>query len=151
MNKTINPSDLFSSEILNYQVETGKYGTTNYVNLDNAATTPPLKVVEEGMKKYLTGYGSVHRGAGTKSKISTDMYEESRDVIKEFINAPADSYVLLTENTTEAMNVAAYFMSFLKGKVAVSAIEHSSSWLPWIKTEGIKSLGSEQVDIEKMD
>jgi len=147
---SIDPKELFSSEILDYQVETVKYGKTNYVNLDNAATTPPLKVVEDGLREYLRSYGSVHRGAGTKSKISTDMYEDSREVIKEFVNAPADSYVLLTENTTEAMNVASYFFSFLKGKVAVSAIEHSSSWLPWIKAEGIKLLGEKQFKESEM-
>lgn len=148
---TINPKNLFSAEILNYQVDTVKYGKTNYVNLDNAATTPPLEAVEKGVKNYLISYGSVHRGAGSKSKISTDVYEESREVIKDFVNAPKDSYVLLTKNTTEAMNVASYFFSFLKGKVAVSAIEHSSSWLPWIKAEGIKSLGERQFDENEMD
>lgn len=148
---TIDPKDLFSAEILNYQVDTAKYGRTNYVNLDNAATTPPLRVVEEGSKNYLISYGSVHRGAGTKSKISTDKYEESREVIKNFVNAPKNFYVLLTDNTTEAINVAAYFFSFLKGKVAVSAIEHSSSWLPWIKAEGIRALGAKQVEESEMD
>jgi len=147
----IDPKELFSAEILNYQVDTTKYGKTNYVNLDNAATTPPLEAVEKGVRNYLLSYGSVHRGAGTKSKISTDVYEESREVIKDFVNAPKDSYVLLTENTTEAMNVASYFFSFLKGKVAVSAIEHSSSWLPWIKAEGIKALGEKQFAESDMD
>lgn len=147
----INPKTLFSSKILDYQVDTTKYGMVNYVNLDNAATTPPLEVVEKGVQDYLISYGSVHRGAGTKSKISTDVYEESREIIKDFVNAPKDSYVLLTENTTEAMNVASYFFSFLKGKVAVSAIEHSSSWLPWIKAEGIKALGEKQFEENEMD
>ncbi|MDP2736872.1 MAG: aminotransferase class V-fold PLP-dependent enzyme [bacterium] len=147
----INPRELFSSEILDFEVDTVKYGKTNYVNLDNAATTPPFKVVSDGVQKYLDSYGSVHRGAGTKSKISTDAYEDSREVIKNFVGAPKDTYVLLTENTTEAMNVAAYFFSFLKGKVAVSAIEHSSSWLPWIKAEGIKALGEKQYKENEMD
>ena len=39
-----------------------------YVNLDNAATTSPLKAVEDGVEKYLTTYGSVHRGSGEKSR-----------------------------------------------------------------------------------
>ncbi len=146
----MNTKKLFSEDILNYQVDTVDLGKVNYVNLDNAATTPPFKKVEEKVVEFLKGYGSVHRGAGTKSKISTDDYENSRDVIKKFVNAPRDSYVLFTGNTTGAMNAAAYFFSFLKGKVAVSAIEHSSSWLPWIKTEGIKQLGSDQVSLENL-
>lgn len=147
----INPKKLFSNRILNFRVKTSQLGRTNYINLDNAATTPPFKAVELGIKKYLTSYGSVHRGAGTKSKISTDLYEESREVIKNFVNAPGNSYVLFTKNTTEAMNVAAYFFSFLKGPVAVSAIEHSSSWLPWIKAEGIKACDEKQIEQKKLD
>lgn len=148
---TINPRDLFTSGILEYQVETKDLGTVTYVNLDNAATTPPFKAVQEKVVEYLTSYGSVHRGAGTKSKVSTDVYEASRDVIKRFVNAPNDSYVLFTGNTTGAMNVAAHFFSFLEGKVAVSAIEHSSSWLPWIKAEGIKALGAKQVPLASLE
>lgn len=152
MKKTnINPKQLFSRDILNYHVPTEKYGLTHYVNLDNAATTPPLLAVEDGVKQFLASYGSVHRGAGTKSKITTDAYEESRNVIKDFVGAPNDSYVLFTGNTTGAMNTLAYFFSFLPGKVAVSAIEHSSSWLPWIKAEGIRMLGTEYAPFDEMD
>lgn len=147
----IEPRALFSEQILDYKVKTKKYGVVNYVNLDNAATTPPFKVVEEAVKNYMVSYGSVHRGAGTKSKISTDIYENSRDVIKKFVNAPDDAYIIFTDNTTSAMNTVAYFFSFLKGKVAVSAVEHSSSWLPWIKNEGIKSLGDKKVEFDNLE
>lgn len=150
-NNTIDPRKLFDAEVLSYPVSTSELGKVSYVNLDNAATTPPFSDVRKKVNEYLMSYGSVHRGAGTKSKISTDTYEESREVIKRFVNASEDSYVILTPNTTGAMNAAAYFFSFLKGKVAVSAIEHSSSWLPWIKAEGIKALGNEQYAIEDMD
>jgi cysteine desulfurase len=132
--------DLFKSEILNYATN-GKH----YTNLDNAATTPPLKAVQDKVDDYLISYGSVHRGAGEKSKISTDVYEHSRQVIKGFVGAPSDSYVVFSGNTTGGMNILAHFFSFLDGKVAVSSIEHSSSWLPWIKAEGEKKLGGRQV------
>ena len=147
----INPKKIFATRILNFPVKTLRCGRTNYVNLDNAATTPPFKIVEDGVKKYLASYGSVHRGSGTKSKISTDIYEESREMIKNFVNTPNDSYVLFTKNTTEAMNMVAYFFSFLKGKIAVSSIEHSSSWLPWIKVEGIKAYGKKQIELNELN
>lgn len=147
----IHPSDFFSREILDYEVATTGLGQVRYVNLDNAATTPPFARVSETVNRFLIGYGSVHRGAGAKSKVSTNRYEASRAVIKRFVNAPDDAYVIFTGNTTGAMNAAAHFFSFLKGKVAVSEIEHSSSWLPWIKAEGIKRLGSEQVSLDTLD
>src|SRR3989339_1405629 len=146
----INPEELFSKDVLHYQVETKQLGKVDYVNLDNAATTPPLITVQQGVDEYLKTYGSVHRGAGTKSKISTDVYEQTRQTIKEFVGAPENFYVLFSGNTTGAMNTAAYFFSFLEGKVAVSQIEHSSSWLPWIKTEGEKSLGNRRVEFQHL-
>lgn len=147
----IEPEKLFSPQILNYKVKTNGFLRPSYVNLDNAATTPPLLAVQKAVDDYLISYGSVHRGAGTKSKISTDIYEQSREVIKDFVNAPKDAYVIFTGNTTGGMNTAAYFFSFLDGKVAVSEVEHSSSWLPWIETEGIKKLGSKQVSLQELD
>lgn len=140
------PEKLFSVDILNFSVDTERLGKVPYVNLDNAATTPHFLCVQQGVDEYLKTYGSVHRGAGTKSKISTGVYEQTRQTIRKFVGAPENFYVLFTGNTTGAMNTAAYFFSFLEGKVAVSEIEHSSSWLPWIKTEGEKSLGSNRVD-----
>jgi len=147
----INPKKLFSKEILDYPVKTKILGSVNYVNLDNAATTPPLLEVEKGVNNYLISYGSVHRGAGTKSKISTDIYERSREIIKNFVNSKTDDYVLFCGNTTGGMNMAAYFFSFLSGKVMVSTVEHSSSWLPWIKTEGVKLLGEKQNSFDEME
>lgn len=141
----INSQKLFSRDTQNFSVKTKNFGHVRYVNLDNAATTPCFFEVEKQLKKFLTTYGSVHRGAGEKSKISTTQYENAREIIKKFVNAPADSYVLFTNNTTGAVNTAAHFFSFLKGKVAVSEIEHSSSFLPWIKAEGIKKLGATPV------
>ncbi len=134
------PSKLFHERVQNYHVDTTALGRTRYVNLDNAATTPPFASVEQAAYDYLGSYGSVHRGAGIKSQLSTEIYEQSRDIIKQFVGAPKDAYVMFCGNTTGAMNMAAYFMSFLPGKVAVSEIEHSSSWLPWVKAEGVKEL-----------
>jgi len=107
-------------------------GPVRYVNLDNAATTPPFVPVIQQMLSSFTSYGSVHRGAGQKSKITTDSYESTRATIRKFVNAPADSYVVFTKNTTEAINHAASLWAPVKGKVLVSDIEHSSNLLPWL-------------------
>lgn len=141
---------LFSKDILDYKVQTNKCGLVSYVNLDNAATTSPFLSVQKGVDQFLTSYGSVHRGAGEKSRISTDVYEEARNFIKKFVNAPKGSYVVYGPNTTSVINTLAHFFSFLKGKVMVSSVEHSSSWLPWITSEGKKLLSNRQYDAENM-
>lgn len=148
---SIDPRQLFASEIVDYPIKTKVLGKINYVNLDNAATTPPFLTVTKAVDDFLNGYGSVHRGAGLKSKISTDEYEASREVIKRFVGAPANSYVLFGPNTTGAMNALAYFMAFLPGKIAVSSLEHSSSWLSWVKAEGVKAINGETGSISEME
>lgn len=142
--------NLFDKRILEFKVKTKKLGKVNYINLDNAATTPPFSTVEKLVSDFFASYGSVHRGAGIKSKISTGLYEESRQIIKNFVGAQKDSYVLFTGNTTGGINTLAYFFSFLPGKVAVSSIEHSSSWLPWLKSEGLKEVSSKRTEFNKL-
>src|SRR5258707_10952064 len=43
---------------------------TRYVNLDSAASTPPMVKVGRAVEEFLPWYSSVHRGAGYKSRLS---------------------------------------------------------------------------------
>ena len=123
----------FTVKCLNFKVTLLNGKKVRYVNLDNAATTSPFKKVKEKVDSFLDIYGSVHRGAGQKSKISTIEYEQAREIIAKSVGANKDYYVILTKNTTEAINHAAELMHFVEGKVLVSDIEHSSNLLPWLK------------------
>src|SRR5215510_9533754 len=58
-----------------------------YINLDNAASTPPLRDVVEAILRFLPYYSSVHRGSGFKSRISTAAYEEAHEIIGRFVGA----------------------------------------------------------------
>ena len=49
-----------------------------YVNLDNAASTPPLRDVLDALERFLPYYASVHRGTGFKSRLSTAAYDRRR-------------------------------------------------------------------------
>jgi len=126
----------FHAGALEHPVKLGNGCWTRYVNLDNAATTTPFQPVNEAIFAELMEYGSVHRGSGDKSKVSTRRYEEARETIRRFVNAKPTDYVIFTPNTTVGMNQLAYFFAHIKGRVLVSDIEHSSSWLPWIFQEG---------------
>ena len=61
---------LFRPEIAHFPVHTRRLGIVPYVNFDHAATTPPLRSVERAVENFMSCYGSVHRGAGEKSKAS---------------------------------------------------------------------------------
>jgi len=124
---------------------------TRYVDLDAAASTSPLPAVEDAVRAFLAEYGSVHRGSGRHSKLSTDAYDHARRVIRRFVGAGEEDYVLFTGNTTGAMNVIAHHLSFLRGGVAVSSLEHSSSLLPFVKAEGERAVQGRQFALEELD
>ena len=56
--------------------------TRRYVNLDYAASTPPLAIVARAVDAFLPWYSSVHRGAGFKSQVSTAAYEGARGSVR---------------------------------------------------------------------
>lgn len=144
----------FTSNCLNFKVTLLNGKKERYVNLDNAATTSPFKIVKERIDRFLDAYGSVHRGAGQKSEIATKAYEEAREIISKFVGADKDYYVILTKNTTEAINHAAELMHFIPGRVLVSDIEHSSNLLPWLKynkTIVYKTTEDNKIDYGKVE
>jgi len=122
---------LFPEGSLELLVETTR-GIVRDVNLDNAATTIPFSAVNHAVAEFLRTYGSVHRGSGQRSRISTQSYDQARARIQQFTGASLDSYVVFTKNTTEAINHSAQLWSRIPGKVLVSDIEHSSNLLPWL-------------------
>lgn len=110
-------------------------GVRRYVNVDNAATTPALRIVVERVCEFLSWYGSVHRGSGYKSRLSTKALEDARIVIQDFVGAdPERDIVILTLNTTTAINKLARRLELRKQDVVLTSdIEHSSNELPWRK------------------
>ena len=105
-----------------------------YTNLDNAASTPSLRTVQQAVDDFLVYYSSVHRGTGFKSQLSTHAYEQARQIMMDFVGAnPADHTCIFGKNTTEAINKLARRFS-LDGKrkiVLSSGMEHHSNDLPW--------------------
>ncbi|HSB66421.1 MAG TPA: aminotransferase class V-fold PLP-dependent enzyme, partial [Anaerolineales bacterium] len=105
-----------------------------YSNFDNAASTPPLKAVQQAVDDFLVYYSSVHRGTGFKSQLSTYAYEQARHIVMNFVGAdPADHTCIFGKNTTEAINKLSRRLSH-QGKrniVLTTAMEHHSNDLPW--------------------
>ena len=104
-----------------------------YINLDNAATTPPLWDVLEAILRFLPYYSSSHRGSGFKSRISTAAYDEAHEIIGRFVGAEMDSNtVIFGKNTTEAINKLAFRYPMRPDSVVLSTMmEHHSNDLPW--------------------
>jgi len=120
-----------------------RQGQRAYINLDNAASTPPFKGVMEAVNDYMPWYSSVHRGNGLKSRLSTELYEEARQIIGEFLGANPDEHVVIFgKNTTEAINKLSYRLGLgKKDIVLISHLEHHSNDLPWRARATVKRIG----------
>ena len=104
-----------------------------YVNLDNAASTPPLKSVVDGINALASYYSSVHRGTGFKSRLCTEAYDRAHKIIAEFVGADLSiNTVIFVKNATEAINKLAHRLKSPGDHVVItSRMEHHSNDLPW--------------------
>jgi selenocysteine lyase/cysteine desulfurase len=110
--------------------------TRAYVNLDAAASTAALPAVAARVNDFLPWYSSVHRGAGYKSRLSTDEYEAARAAALGFAGRAADSadVVIFCRNTTEAINHLVYLLRLRPDDVVVTTVvEHHANLLPWAR------------------
>ena len=106
------------------------------VYLDNAATTQrPRQVIQSLVDVYEKHYANVHRGIHWLSDQSTDLYEESREKVRAFINAPAREQVIFTYGTTEGINLVARSWGAANIKpgdeILLTEMEHHSNLVPW--------------------
>lgn len=82
-------------------------GEVTYAALDYAASAPALQRVWDDVAAYAPYYGSVHRGAGYLSQLSTDLFENSRTTVAEFLDCRAEDQVVFTRSTTDSLNLLA--------------------------------------------
>lgn len=106
------------------------------VYLDNAATTQkPRAVVEAMTEEYYSVNANVHRGVHYLSQQATDLHEQARANVQNFINARSEAEIIFTRGTTESLNLVAFSFgeAFLKegDEVLVSVMEHHSNIVPW--------------------
>lgn len=105
-------------------------GEVSYAALDYAASAPALQRVWDDVAAYAPYYGSVHRGAGYLSQLSTDLFENSRATVAEFLGCRAGDQVIFTRSTTDSLNLLAAVVP-ADCQVFVYETEHHASLLPW--------------------
>lgn len=106
------------------------------VYLDNAATTQkPLQVLDAMRSEYLNVNANVHRGVHYLSQQATELHEQARERVRQFINAHSTNEIVFTRGTTEAINLVAqtFCQSQMKAgdEVLVTDMEHHSNIVPW--------------------
>ncbi|MFI8928318.1 aminotransferase class V-fold PLP-dependent enzyme [Streptomyces sp. NPDC053474] len=105
-------------------------GEVTYAALDYAASAPALQRVWDDVAAYAPYYGSVHRGAGYLSQLSTDLFENSRRTVAEFLGCREGDQVVFTRSTTDSLNLLAAVLP-ADCQVFVFETEHHASLLPW--------------------
>jgi cysteine desulfurase/selenocysteine lyase len=106
------------------------------VYLDNGATTQkPRQVVDAMVDEYYNVNANVHRGVHFLSQQATDLHEQSRERVRQFINARSTSEIVFTRGTTESINLLAFCFgeAFVHegDEIVVTEMEHHSNIVPW--------------------
>ncbi|MFI8274361.1 aminotransferase class V-fold PLP-dependent enzyme [Streptomyces sp. NPDC085929] len=109
-------------------------GEVTYAALDYAASAPALQRVWDDVAAYAPYYGSVHRGAGYLSQLSTDLFEQSRATVAEFLDCRPADQVVFTRSTTDSLNLLAAVLP-AGCQVFVFETEHHASLLPWVDAQ----------------
>jgi cysteine desulfurase / selenocysteine lyase len=113
------------------------------VYLDSAATSQkPIQVIEALKNFYENNNSNVHRGVHKLSQEATEMYDQSRKKIADFVSAEFEEIVFV-KNSTEAINTVLYSWArkLQKGDEIISTVmEHHSNIVPWqsLKENGVK-------------
>ena len=106
------------------------------VYLDNAATSQKPRQVIDALVRYYERYNAnIHRAVHCLGEEATAAYEEAREKVARFINAPSPDCIIFTRNTTEAINLVAYTWGRAhvgpESEILLTPLEHHSNLVPW--------------------
>ncbi len=105
------------------------------IYLDNTATSEtPRSVVDAIVSGYCDTKANVHRGVHTLSQEATELQEECRRRVRDYIGASSEEEVIFTRGTTEGINlVASSFGSLfpIDGEIILTVMEHHANIVPW--------------------
>src|SRR4249919_3440488 len=110
------------------------FPTIDRVVTNNAATTQPPRELIQLFARLAPTYESVHRGQSTASQITTKLFEQSYDIIADWLHAPSRRNIMTYRNATEAINAVMYTLlsEFRDGdNVVTTMMEHNSNFVPW--------------------
>lgn len=107
-----------------------------YIYLDNGATSQkPKQVIDAITQYYYTVNSNVHRGVHHLSQQSTELFEQSREKVKDFLQAKSVKEIVFSRGTTESINLVAnvFGNAYLdsNSEIIISELEHHSNMVPW--------------------
>lgn len=114
------------------------------VYLDSSSTSLKPKVVINDMNEYYLKYPlNADRGTTKFTRQINKKIDESRTLVKEFINASSVDEIIFTNGATDSSNLLAYAYGLSKLKnedeILICREDHKSTVLPWIQLQNTLS------------
>ena len=126
---------------------------SNIIYFDNGATTLKPYILSDSLTDYYNNYSAnAHRGDYDISLKVNAMYENTRELVKDFINAKSANQIAFTNNCTDSLNkiVFGYFKYNLKSgdEVLLTKAEHASNILPWFELSDQIGIKIKYIDLD---
>lgn len=104
--------------------------------LDSAASAQkPNCVIDAEVNLYKTTYANIHRGVYKFSQDATQLYEDTRTYVRDFINAKSHKEIIFVRGATEGINLVAnsWGRQNIKAgdEIILTWLEHHSNIVPW--------------------
>lgn len=131
-----------------------KINNNDLIFFDNGATTQkPIQVID-AISDYYKNYNSnIHRSVYTLGDESEKIYEESKHLVKEFINANSHEEIIYTSGTTESVNFIARIIEqdVEDGdEIILTYMEHHANLVPWQQLAIRKNLTLRFLDLDEL-
>ena len=124
------------------------------IYFDNGATTLKPYILNDALDDYYNNYSAnAHRGDYDISLKVDSMYENTRELVKKFINAKNSNQIVFTNNATDSLNkiIFGYFRYYLKkdDEVLITKAEHASNILPWFELSNEIGIKIKYIDLDQ--
>ena len=128
----------------------------NIIYLDNGATSLKPKVMSQSISDYYNNYSAnAHRGDYDLSLKVDSKYEETRKLVKDFINAKTTKEIIFTSGATDSLNkiIFGFFKNYLKtnDEVLLTKSEHASNILPWFELADELNIKINYIPLENLE
>ena len=119
-----------------FPIFTNKVNGKPLIYLDSAnSSQKPKQVIDRVSNFYTKEFSNIGRSVHSLAVSATNRFEETRDLIKNYINASSTEEIIFTKNATEAINLiaATYGSKFInKGdEILITELEHHANYVPW--------------------
>ena len=121
---------------LKFPIFKNKVNGKQLVYLDSAnSSQKPKSVIDRISKFYSNEFSNIGRSVHSLAVTATNRFEETRDLLKKFINAQSREEIIFTKNATEAINLVAatYGDKFISNgdEILITELEHHANYVPW--------------------